>query len=73
MKSTFFRIVENRYLHLIVGVLVILSAFDELLEEFQTWSEFDGLETHHGIALVGLWHVVKALSEIYESVVVIEE
>lgn len=73
MKSFAARVLRNRYLHLGVGVLIIASAGTELLEEIRAWENFDGLDVHHGVALVGAWHVIQAVSEIFGSAIVIEE
>ncbi|OAN79472.1 hypothetical protein A8B78_12130 [Jannaschia sp. EhC01] len=73
MHAVIKQILHNRYLHLLVGVLIIVSASTEMVEDFRAWEENDGLQPYHGVALVGVWHVIKALAEIYESIVVIEE
>ncbi len=73
MHAVIKQILDNRYLHLLVGVLIIGSTSTEMVEDFRAWEENDGFQPYHGVALVGIWHVIKALAEIYESVVVIEE
>ncbi|WP_025743555.1 hypothetical protein [Aquimarina pacifica] len=64
--SLIFRIFKSHTFSLIVGILLILVGIIEICEtvipEFESF-----LEVHHGILLIGVTHVVKALIYILEG------
>ncbi len=67
MKRLIKGLARNRYCHLFLGAVV---AFTGLWEVGDTlWEDFASGEIHggHGVGLLGLWHLARALAEIVEA------
>lgn len=58
-------IVQNAYLNGIVGLAVLVSGVTESITQL-TESGF-ALGAHHGLIVLGLFHTLKSLSDVFEG------
>lgn len=64
--STLKHIVENPYLNIVVGAVLLYSGLVETLDEFREIEEFN-LGAHHGIVLFAVVHILKILPDVFEG------
>jgi len=64
---------KNSYLHLFLGAVVFTTAVYEVSETIWTDLASGNLKVHHGVAALGLWHVLRALAEIVKSADYLDE
>lgn len=65
-QSMLKRIVDNPYLNLLVGAVLLISGIAESLDELDKLEHFR-LASHHGLILFSLVHMLKSLCELFES------
>lgn len=56
---------KSPYVALLVGVTMFAGGMAEIIESAITLEE--GLRSHHGVCLAGLWVAIKGISESLES------
>ena len=56
------KLAHNPYLQAFVAAVILATGVSEMIDSFG-----EGIGAHHGVALIGLWHFLKALAEIGES------
>jgi len=57
---------ENPYLNILIGVILLYSGFSEAWHEFGELKEIT-IGAHHGIILFSILHILKAVPEIFEG------
>ena len=65
------KLVDNPYLNLLVGIVLISSSFMEVWESVH--EDTIKLGTHHGVMLFGIIQTLKALPDIFESLESLEK
>lgn len=60
------RIVDNPYINLMVGAVLLISGITETIDQLDELKHFR-LASHHGLILFSLLHMLKSLSELFES------
>ncbi len=66
-RATIYWVAKNPYLHLFLGLIVVTAAVGEIWETIIEDLSEGVLRGHHGVAFIGIWHVLRAISEIIES------
>lgn len=56
------KIVENPYINLIAGLILIISSGKEIIEKLD-----EGVGAHHGVFIFGLLQALKSIPEIVEA------
>ena len=65
------RIVENPYLNIVVGIILMYSGISETVEEFRH-SENVKFAAHHGVILFSILHILKTVPDFFEVLNYIE-
>jgi hypothetical protein len=65
MRSLLKSVVENAYLNLGIGFAVLVSGVTESVTQF-TESGFE-LGAHHGMVVLGLFHTMKSLADVFDG------
>lgn len=65
-------IVHSPYLNILIGVVLLYSGSSEALLEIRE-VENVRIGAHHGIILFGLAHVLKAITEVFDGLAIIDE
>ncbi len=67
IKTTIYWVAKSPYLHLFLGLVVATAAAGEIWETVAEDLASGTLRGHHGVAFIGLWPVLRAISEIIEA------
>jgi len=62
---TFKKIIENRWSHIIIGILFMASGIIDIIE---TWEVETNIGSEHGMALFGFWHILRTLPDFFEGI-----
>jgi hypothetical protein len=65
MRPLLKRIAQNTYLNLGVGLALLASGVTESITQF-TEGGFE-LGAHHGMVVLGLFHTLKSLTDVFEG------
>jgi hypothetical protein len=65
------KIVENTYVNLGAGIILLISSIAETVTEIREGNEIH-LGAHHGLILFSLIHVIKILPDIFEGLEYVE-
>lgn len=66
------RIVENPYMNIGVGLILLYSGIDDAVDELKMLEEFD-IGAHHGVILFAILHVLKTLPDVFEGLEYIDK
>lgn len=61
------KIVENPYLNIFVGCLLLYSGLSESWYEFHRLGEFQ-VGAHHGIVLFSVMYILKSIPDVFEGI-----
>lgn len=62
------RIVKNRYLNMLIGVILIVVSGDEVWNSFAEGFQVSNLDSNFGIVVIGISHILKALPDLLEGI-----
>ena len=60
-------IVNNHWLNLAAGLMMIIVSLDEVLATFSGGLQLGEMDANHGIVVAGLLHILKALPDLLEG------
>ena len=67
MRKILFWVATNKYLHLFLGVMIILGGVNEVWETIEEDLLAANLRGSHGAAMLGAIHCLRSLSEFVEA------
>ncbi|MBF0621677.1 MAG: hypothetical protein HQL54_07085 [Magnetococcales bacterium] len=67
MKKIIHRLAHNPYATLFVGIVVCLTGFIEVWETIVEDLAEGDVSGHHGVMVLGFWHMIRAIAEIIHS------
>jgi hypothetical protein len=67
MKRLIRALARNCYLHLFLGAVVALSGLLEIGQTLVEDLSSGNIHSGHGVVLLGLWHLARALAELVEA------
>ena len=73
MKKIIFYIAGNKWSHLFLGIIVLVSGVIEVKDTFVDDFSTGTLRAGHGVVLIGVFHFLKALGEFVDSLDYIKE
>jgi len=60
------RIVENPYLNIVIGLILLYSGIVETVNELKEIEEFN-IGVHHGVVLFAILHILKTIPDLFEG------
>jgi hypothetical protein len=67
MKRAIKAIADNGYAHIFLGVVVAFSGGWEVADTLVEDIKSGHIQSGHGVFLIGIWHILKAVGELVES------
>ena len=67
-KEVLQRIVKNAWLQLVVGVILLMSSLDGQQGSLYTDLLHFKFRVHHGVNAMGIWQILQALPNLWDSV-----
>lgn len=67
-----YRCTRSPYLNLAVGLILILVSGDEVIESLRDGLDAGDVNSHLGVAFMGVVHALKALPDLFEGVEYLE-
>lgn len=67
LKRLIMIIAHSKYSHIFLGLIVVAAGLGEVMETIAEDFSSGNIHSGHGVVILGVWHVLKALGELIEG------